>query len=185
MKKRMIGFCAGLGFFGTAIGQQMTVPVDVQYQLISKSLPYVKNLNVKADGCQLALIYQSKNRMSMEAKSAFETVFTANPLRLGSNPVGIKFIDLSESEVLENDLKDVSMVFIAPLRAVDIGKIVKLGRMLNLLTVSAVADEVKQGTIMGFDVDGGRPKILVNLKSAEKSGILFSADYLKLVRIVE
>jgi hypothetical protein len=185
MKKRMIGFCAGLGFFGTAIGQQMTVPVDVQYQLISKSLPYVKNLNVKADGCRLALIYQSKNRMSMEAKTVFEAFFASNPMHFGTKFVELKTIDLSGSETLENGLKDAAMVFITPLRAWDIGKIVTIGRTMNLLTVSAVADEVKQGTIMGFDVDGGRPKILVNLKSAEKSGILFSADYLKLVRIVE
>jgi hypothetical protein len=175
-----------LGFAGTAWCQQITVPVNIQYQLLAKSLPYVKFLATKPEGvCKIALIYQSKNRMSVEAKTEFENMFSSTPCRLGVRPIEIKPFDLSESIKLEDALRDAMIAYITPLRAVDIGKIVTLCKMMNVLSVDAVAEEIRQGVILGFDVEGGKPKILVNLRSAEMSGIAFSADYLKLVKIVE
>jgi hypothetical protein len=56
---------------------------------------------------------------------------------------------------------------------------------VNVLTVSAVADYVPRGIVLGFDLVGGHPKMLIHLTQARRQHVAFMSDVLKLMQVFE
>jgi hypothetical protein len=54
---------------------------------------------------------------------------------------------------------------------------------VDVLTVSAVPDYVPKGIVLGFDLVGGHPKMLVNLGQATRQHVAFTTDVLRLMRV--
>jgi hypothetical protein len=55
----------------------------------------------------------------------------------------------------------------------------------EVLTVSANPAWVSAGVALGFDLVSGKPRLLVNLKQAQKQGVAFGADLLRLAQVVD
>jgi hypothetical protein len=55
----------------------------------------------------------------------------------------------------------------------------------DLLTVSAVAGYVRNGIVVGFDVLGGRPRMLVHLSQAKAQHVDFQATVLRLMTVYQ
>jgi YfiR/HmsC-like len=53
----------------------------------------------------------------------------------------------------------------------------------NVLSLAAVSDYVPRGIVLGFDLESGKPKILINLEQAKRQGINFSSDVLRLMTV--
>jgi hypothetical protein len=54
----------------------------------------------------------------------------------------------------------------------------------DVLSVGATGAHAEAGTVIGFDLDGGKPKIVVNLGAARAQNVALKAELLKLARIV-
>jgi hypothetical protein len=53
-----------------------------------------------------------------------------------------------------------------------------------VLTVSASAEGVSRGIVLGFDLVGARPKLLVNLASCRNQDVVLSSDVLKVATVI-
>jgi hypothetical protein len=54
-----------------------------------------------------------------------------------------------------------------------------------VLSVAAVADYVREGIVLGFDVISGHPKLLFNLPQAKLQKVALKASVLKLMTVFE
>ena len=54
----------------------------------------------------------------------------------------------------------------------------------SVLSVAASPDDVLEGTALGFALEEGKPKILVNLEAAKAQGVDFRSALLKVARVV-
>ena len=77
------------------------------------------------------------------------------------------------------------VLYITPMRAVDLGSITKQTRAAARVTLTGVPEYVDAGIAVGVDLQGERPRILINLAAARAEGADFDSRLLKLAKIVE
>jgi hypothetical protein len=54
----------------------------------------------------------------------------------------------------------------------------------NVLTIGATGLMAERGACVGFELEGGKPKIYVNLRVAKAQKVDFRAELLRLVKLV-
>lgn len=55
---------------------------------------------------------------------------------------------------------------------------------VNVLSVASSADYVPRGIVLGFELESGKPKIVINLGQARLQGVNFPPDLLGLMRVI-
>ena len=71
------------------------------------------------------------------------------------------------------------------LRAFDLAAITDWARKSRIVTLTGIPAFVDRGVSVGIDLQGGKPRILINLQAARAEGADFDSGLLKLARIVE
>jgi hypothetical protein len=56
---------------------------------------------------------------------------------------------------------------------------------LSVLSVGISASYVAQGAVLGFDVESGRPKLVVHLEQARRQQVAFRPELLNLARVIQ
>jgi hypothetical protein len=166
----------------TLAAQEVPVPVRVQVPLLLRILSFDRNLaRRRAGDLVVAVLYQSRNRSSL-------AIAEEVTLLLGS---------LSSTEAVGIDLDKVTdlraalaqsggqVLYVSPLRGVEISGIVRVSRGAGVTTVTGVPRYVEEGISIGLDLKAERPEIVVNLEGARAEGADFTAQLLKLARLVK
>jgi hypothetical protein len=166
----------------TLAAQEVPVPVRVQVPLLFRILSFDRNLaRRRAGDLVVAVLYQSRNRSSL-------AIAEEVTLLLGS---------LSSTEAVGIDLDKVTdlraalaqsggqVLYVSPLRGVEISGIVRVSRGAGVTTVTGVPRYVEEGISIGLDLKAERPEIVVNLEGARAEGADFTAQLLKLARLVK
>lgn len=172
----------------TASAQEMPIPVQTQWSLLQKILSFQKKLD-PADNRKpvLAIVYQSRLRMSLDARSELIEVIGESKPTLGGGAIRVVEVDLSQSGNISAQLagSGATIMYVAPLRAVDIESITGVSRTMKILTFGSVPEYVEKGLSVGVDNRGGRPRILINRNAAMQEGSDFYSQLLRHVTIVE
>ncbi|HPG38559.1 MAG TPA: YfiR family protein [bacterium] len=168
-------------------GQEIYLPVKTQLQLFFKILTFDRNLRQRA-GSELVfcVVYQAKFLSSYNIKS--EVVEEFENVIAGMNDYNLKIMTVDlESENLEKAVidKKIDILYIAPIRAFDLQKILQISRKYYILTTTGVPEYVQAGVTAGVTIKDNKPLILVNISSAKKENIDFSSQLLKLARIYD
>jgi hypothetical protein len=172
----------------SARGQEMEVPVALQLPLFLKVLSFDRQLVARAGSALvIAIVYQSGYRTSGQAKE--ELVRTAGSA--GALPriegLAIRFVEV---DLYRETLADAiersrpTVVYLAPVRGVDIKALAATARAAHVTTVTGVPRYVEQGLAIGVRLRGERPQILVNLMASRSEGAEFAAELLKLVQLL-
>jgi hypothetical protein len=56
---------------------------------------------------------------------------------------------------------------------------------LDVLSVSAVPDDVSRRIVLGFELVSGKPKLLVHLGQARRQNVAFRPELLRLARVIQ
>lgn len=169
--------------------QEVAVPVDVQVPLLVKILNFDRNLTTRAHGeVVLGVLCQGKYRTSADV--AGEVQREARRLAgatIGGLQVRVVVIDLDETPDLVAALHrlHVTVLYVSPLRAVDVGSVTTASRAAQVTTLTGVPRYVETGLAIGIDMKGERPQIVVNLAASRAEGAELNAQLLKLARIVQ
>jgi hypothetical protein len=166
----------------TLAAQEVPVPVRVQVPLLLRILSFDRNLaRRRAGDLVVAVLYQSRNRSSL---AIAEEVTRLLGSLSGTEAVGI---DLDKVTDLRAALAQSGgqVLYVSPLRGVEISGIVRVSRGAGVTTVTGVPRYVEEGISIGLDLKAERPEIVVNLEGARAEGADFTAQLLKLARLVK
>ncbi|MFX9089437.1 YfiR family protein, partial [Acinetobacter baumannii] len=78
----------------------------------------------------------------------------------------------------------VAIVYLAPGLENDTPAIATALNGLDVLSVGASGAHAKQGAVVAFDLEEGKPKIVVNLGQAKSQHVALRSEVLSLARIV-
>lgn len=169
--------------------QQMPTPVDVQIPILFKVLAFDRQLtDAKDKDLVLGVLYQSGYRTAAGVKDTVVEVST----RVGADGVASRRlrlipIDVDGKEPLETLLRQsgAQVLYVTPLRALDVAALAATARKLRILTMTGVPEYVRSGLVIGIGLKRDRPEILVNLKAGRSVGADLAAPLLKMSTIVE
>lgn len=169
--------------------QEMPVPLDLQLNLLPKILLYEKNLrNKKLKVVNVGVVYQRKFRTSLNVKNEIMDYVKNNPLKIEENSI-LNFIPIpieKESDITPVVIdKAINVLYLCPLKAVNMNSILEITREKKILTFSGVIDYIDMGISVVIDVKGEKPLITINLPSSKLEGADFSSQLLKLARVIQ
>ena len=166
--------------------QEMEIPVAVQVPLFLKVISFDRQLRTRAGQSEyvIAVAYQSGNRASTDARDeVVRSIKTERPTVVGL-PIRVVTVDL-DHESLSDCLRvhGASLLYITPLRAIDVGALATTASAAGVTTVTGVPQYVAQGVAVGVRLQRDRPRILINLQGARLQGADFAAELLKLADV--
>lgn len=168
--------------------QTVLLPEDVQYPLLAKILTFDRRLEVRTgDEIVLGIIFQQEFPPSHANLLALEAAAARSPIRsVHDLPVRLLPVRLDQVQDLPAQLRreGVNLVYLAPVRAVDIQRILDAARTVGALTVTGVPEYVAQGVSVGMGLRNSRPRILINLSSARLEGADLTASLLSLAEVI-
>ena len=172
---------------GSILAQSMSVPVDIQLELMSKILYLDKSLNLESgDTIKIGIIYNSKLRNSVRVKNDilygkkketqdlrdFESIFI---------PLDVSTIININKEIKKHEF---NAIYLTPIRDYDIEKITEICRSEKIISITSVPQFLDYGVSVGFDLVNNKLKININLASAKEEGANFSSRLLKIAHII-
>ena len=174
----------GLGVLPSARAEEMALPVQRQAELLLTILRYDRNLKTKA-GSELAIgiVHDPSDRDSAKATTEFgSAVFQYRGKTVSQLPIRHYDIEYTNNAGLERFVKQkgISVLYIAPGNARNLGNILQLSQELHLTTATGVPDYVRRGASVGLTLAQDRPQILINLQSSKAEGSEFTASLLRL-----
>lgn len=168
-------------------GQDAPIPLDVQYRLLTKIVEFDRRFQgLTEKKMVLAIIYQRKYRPSLEAQQEIEQLVKNQP-KQGEISLDCIAIDLSPETDLKERLAEshVSLLYIAPLRSMDLDTITSVSRELKINTFTGVPEYAERGVAVAIGIKGNKPQIIVNLTAAKAEGSNYSSQLLGLARVIE
>lgn len=167
----------------------ITAPLELQYQLLLKILTFDRNLKKRAGNeIVLGIAYESGYQESLKAKD--ELLKAASELgnqKVGDLPVRFVPIAVKEEGGLAAQLRQehINILYVAPMRNLDVGVFAAVCQAMGIMSLTGVPSYIERGISFGFDLQGGKLGIIVNLPSAKAEGTDFSSKLLHLVRVLE
>lgn len=179
----------GFAVFRTAFCQVMPVPVDVQFNLFMKIFSFDRNLTGRVENeIVLGVLYQKKYRESLTTKNKIEDMVKIyNSLPEIKTPVNFVPLEIKQDTDINEMLsrQNLDVLYLCPVRAVDITQISTECRNLKISSVTGVPEYLIHGISVGLDIKGQKPQILINLDSARLEGSDYSSQLLKLAKIID
>jgi hypothetical protein len=175
-------------FAGRVGAEDASVPVSLQMDLLLKVASYDKNLKERAhDRVRVAVLIRQgdadSGRSAAQALKALAETDDVDGLPL--ERISMTYTDGPTLTRLTHD-GNVSVLYVTP--GFSEGEIDAMGRALDgvsVLSAGALAKYTLRGVVLGFDLAGGKPKLLVNLDRAKRQSVELSSSVLKLMRVVE
>ncbi len=174
----------------SAVGGREESPIEpeLQAQLLLKVLSFDRALAARS-GSELTVgvVIQRRYRPSLEAGedmlAAFASVASRDFVALRLRAIAV---ELGPKTDLEAELArlEVDVLYVTPVRALTAATIAAATRALRICSMTAVPQLVLDGLAVGLGVRNDRPEIIVNLEAASAEGIDFSAQLLRMARIV-
>lgn len=186
----LIGVLAVLLAGGTVHAQEMAAPAAIQVPLLFKILTFDRRMATRppGQGIVIAVVFQSGYRASLVAKNQVVDALEAmEHSTISGHPVRWVAVELKDREQLRlaliNERTDV--VYVMPLRGVDLDAIRKTARGARMTTFTGVPLYVAQGLALGIGIVRERPEIIINLSATRAEGSDFTSQLLRVSRVIE
>lgn len=171
-----------------ALAEEAPVPMSLQVELLLKVAAYDKNLTQRA-ASRVGLLVLVKPGDPDSGRSAAQA-------RLALSKVtDILGVPLDSTSALHGDpaglpkllrANNVAILYLMPgFSESELAAIAEACSGISVLSVGSLARYVERGTVLSFDLVGGKPKLLVNLTRAKKQQVELSSSVLKLMRVIE
>jgi hypothetical protein len=140
------------------------------------------------DEVVIGVLYQSGHAPSAATRTAF--IDAAN--RSGINAVEGRRVTLVDVPWVDGTdvvaaliAARVDVVYLAPLRSVDVRAFASAAGTAGILTLTGVQDYLGRGVALGVTRRDGRARLLIDLEAARLAGSEFAAQLLKLADVLE
>jgi hypothetical protein len=165
----------------------VAVPVPLQMELLLKVAGYDRNLPARARG-MVSLMLLTKRDDSLSRNEGEQAARALPGKDVKGLPTEIVTQTFSDGNALAERVRAgrVSILYAAP--GFGPRELLTIARSLSGLSVlssGALAHFVDTGVALGFDLVGGKPKLLVNVRRAREQGVDLSSQVLKLAKVIE
>ena len=132
----------------------------------------------------MILVVRPDDRASVNAVAEMQAALTAFPVIAGiPHDETIYAYDSAAGLAATCRAKRASIVFISTGFSGDVGDIRYALDGIDVLSVASNPDDVARGLVLGFDLVGSKPKLLIHLGQARRQNVAFMADLLKLAKV--
>ena len=166
--------------------QRVVVPAELQAELFSKVAAYDRNFAARAKSKAIILLvvntHDAKSKVFVASiKSALSRLE-----RVGGLPHQETVVNYESSAKLAELVRSqrAAAVYLGPGLDSELEALKSALTGVDVLSLSAIPEHVSKGMVLGFDVVSGKPTILVNLTQAKKQNVSFSADVLKIMKVL-
>jgi len=186
-RRRLLALAASL-VTSRALAEEVSVPVSLQIDLLLKVASYDKNLRRRAgDRVLVAVLVNPKDadsgRVAAQALAALAEASEVDGLPV--TPLSVEYTDAASLSRLADE-SHVAVLYVAPgFTPVELDGIAQAFDGKSVLSAGALAKYTERGTVLGFDLVGGKPKLLVHLARAKRQKVELSSAVLKLMRVIE
>jgi hypothetical protein len=173
---------------GRGVAEDVSVPISLQMELLLKVASYDKNLKERAgDRVRVAVLLRQEDADSgRSAAQALKALSEAEDVAgLPLDRVSTTYTDAAALARFIHE-GNVAILYVTP--GFTEGEIDAMARALDgvsVLSAGALAKYTLRGMVLGFDLAGGKPKLIVNLDRAKRQRVELSSSVLKLVRVIE
>lgn len=167
--------------------QEMSLSVGLQVQFLFKIVSFDRSQEVRLrKGLTVGVLNQSLVRSSYMAAEEFERAAAGSATSFPGSVEVVRVEMGPEADLLRqlNELK-VDVLYVAPMRSVDIRSVAEACRVLRILSFTGVEGYVREGVAVGVSRQGGKPVVLVNLAASRAAGSEFSSQLLRIAEVIE
>lgn len=171
-----------------SFAQKTKVQVGVQLKIIPKILSLNKNFSFdnKNENINAALLYSSNQRNSKQILDAFLKKSNDVGITIRKKQIKIYSYNLAAQTDLREFLQinKIKVLYITPIRGVNINNISRICKDEKVLTVTAVEQFKENDIAVILGMEDNRLKIMINQNSAKSEGADFSSRLLKIVELI-
>lgn len=164
------------------------VPAVRQALILMRSLAYDENLSGRARGSvDLRVLYRrghpASEQMAARMAHAFATLATASVAGL---PIGVTSLAYAGAEPLRKtvETEGIDAFYVCEGLDGEIPAIARIARKSKVITLGSSTEQVHAGLSLGVLHSEGKPVILLNLPASRREGVLFTADLLRLAKVL-
>jgi hypothetical protein len=170
---------------GPLLAQSAGVPAGIQAELLSKLEGYDRNFAARAGDTAKTLILVKAGNTRSELSAAEMRSALSRVDRIGGLPHQELVVPFESADALAERCRSdrIAVVYLTPGFDTDIEALRASLSTANVLTLAAVTDYVAQGAVLGFELESGKPKIVINLEQARRQGVNFPPDLVRLMRV--
>jgi YfiR/HmsC-like len=169
----------------SGMAQVSSVPAEIQAELLSKLEGYDRGFSARAgDTARVLLVVKpgsTKSEISAEEmRSALGRID-----RFAGLPHQETIVPYPGAQALAQRCRadKIAVVYFTPGFDDEVDALRVALADDNVLSLGAVSDYVPKGIVLGFELESGKPKILINLEQAKRQGVNFPSDVLRLMTV--
>jgi hypothetical protein len=166
--------------------QAAAVPADIQAELIAKLETYDRTFPSRAGPVAHVLIVVRPGSSKSELSAADTKAALGRVDKLGGLPHQESVVPFAGAAALADRCRSeqAAVVYVTPGFEDDLDAIRAALSTVSVLTVGSTADYVAHGIVLGFELESGKPKIVINLEQAKLQSVSFPADLLRLMKVL-
>jgi hypothetical protein len=160
------------------------LPFPKQIELLAKVAQYDRNFAARAqDRVRASVLLKPGSDAS--ARAAGQLVAALAQASFGGVPCEPTQDRFEGAAAVASSCKarKLCLVYLTPGMGDDAAAIARALEGVDVLSVASDAAYVPLGTVLGFDVISGKPKLLVHLTQAKRQNVDFKAEVLKLMKV--
>jgi hypothetical protein len=147
---------------------------------------YERGFERGSDRDAIVLVVHRANNAESQRVSAQLVRALGRVRSLGGRPLRVLRHAYEDEAALRTELdrRTPTVVYFSAGFGRDIPAITRAVGTRNVITVSAVGRDVDRGIVIGFELSSSRPQIAINFGRARRQDLEFSAQLLRLARVV-
>lgn len=184
-RRSLLTFAVALFITRRARGD-VSVPAALQAQLIGKIAAFDRNFPARAMRNGLVLVVQRAGDDESARNARAISAALRDLSDIGGFPKTVEVIAFGGAAALADISKERRPAIIYLATGLEGESPAIAGALAggDVLTVGASGAFAETGTNVGFDLEGSRPKIVVNLPTSRAQNVDFKADLLRLARVI-
>lgn len=188
--KHILKFILAITLFTStlSIGQRVKAPIDIQMRIIPKILSLEKNLAHSDDKYfNVSVLYSKDQRNSDQVFTSFTDAVNKFGIPIKNKEAIVLPFDISSKGSFRTFLKtnNIKLLYITPLRGIDISEITKICREESVLTFTGVEDYIENNVSVVLSLKDNKLQIMINSKSSKQEGADFSSRLLRIAKLID
>ncbi|MEO8183383.1 MAG: YfiR family protein [Deltaproteobacteria bacterium] len=170
----------------SAQADEVTVPIDFQIDLLGRVVRFERGYASHGSEPALVVLVAKRDLAASERAAAQAKTTIGEVGNLGGRPTKVVTHTFSSPALLRAAAPGAAILYFMPgFNQAELRGIAASYLDSNVLTVGASYGDAENGAALGFEVESSKPGIVVNLPQARSQGLDFSAQFLRLVRVIK